>query len=95
MLFIYLYIYIWLAVFSFLMVTHVFPLAYFIQAWETLNLLHTVIPQFYGRSRQCSRLVGAKCSMGLGRNPLINGLIQHTLKINFLFIEKFTAIPLD
>ena len=48
---------------------------------------------FYGRSRQCGRPVGARCSMGLGRNPLINGLIQHTFKINFLFLEKFTVIP--
>ena len=29
----------------------------------------------------------------LGRNPLINGLIQHTLKMNFLFVEKFPVIP--
>ena len=36
--------------------------------------------QYYGRSRQCGRPVGAQCSMGLGRNPLINGLIQHTFK---------------
>ena len=34
--------------------------------------------QFYGRSRQCGRPVVAWCSFGLVRNPLINGLIQHT-----------------
>ena len=33
--------------------------------------------------------------MGLGRNPLINGLIQHTQKINFLFVEQFPVIPFD
>ena len=42
----------------------------------------------YGCSRQCGRPVGAPCSMGLGRNPLINGLIQHTFKFNFLLVEK-------
>ena len=43
-------------------------------AWPLLS-------QFYGRSRQRGRPVGA----------LINALIQHTLKINFLFVEKFTV----
>ena len=51
--------------------------------------------QFYGRSRQCGRPVGAQLSMGLGRNPLINGLILHTFKINILFVEKFTVILYD
>ena len=37
-----------------------------------------MVTQFYGCSRQCGRPVGARCSMGLGRIPLINGLIQHT-----------------
>ena len=45
--------------------------------------------QFYGRIRQCGRLVRAQCSMGLGRNPIINSLIQYTFKINFVFVEKF------
>ena len=49
--------------------------------------------QFNGRSRQCGRLVLAR--MGLGQNPLINGLIQYTFKLNFLFLEKFTVIPFD
>ena len=49
----------------------------------------------YGRSRQCGRPVGARCSMGLGRNPLIHGLIQHAFKINFLFVEKIQVIPFD
>ena len=40
-------------------------------------------PQYYGRSRQCGCPVGARCSMGLGKNPLINSLIQHTFKLNF------------
>ena len=26
-------------------------------------------------------------------NPLKNGLIQHTFKINFVFVEKFPVIP--
>ena len=51
--------------------------------------------QFYGLSRQCGRPVRARCSMELGRNPLINGLIQHTFQINFLFVEKFPVIPFD
>ena len=29
---------------------------------------------------------------GIGPHPLINGLIQHTFKINFLFVEKFPVI---
>ena len=54
------------------------------------------ISQLYGCSRQCGRLVGAQCSMGFGPNPLINGLIQHTLKLDiFFFIEKFTVIHFD
>jgi len=52
-------------------------------------------PQFYGCSRQCGRLVRARCSMELGWNPLINGLIQHTFKFNILFLEKFTVIHFD
>ena len=51
--------------------------------------------QYYGCSRQYGRPVGARCSMGLVRNPLINGLIKHTFKFNFLFVEKFTVIPVD
>ena len=31
--------------------------------------------------------------MGIYSNPLINGLIQHTFKINFVFVEKFSVIP--
>ena len=53
------------------------------------------ITQSYGHSTQCGRPVGARCSMGLGRNPLINGSIQHTFKLNFLLVEQFTVIPLD
>ena len=53
------------------------------------------LPQYYGRSIQCDCPIGARCSMGLGRNPLINGLIQHTFKLDFLFVEKFTVIPFD
>ena len=44
--------------------------------------------QYYGRSRQCGCPVGDQCSMGLDRNPLINGLIQHTFKLNFLFVKN-------
>ena len=43
--------------------------------------------RLYGRSRQWSRPIGSRCSMGLGRNPQKNGLIQQTL--------KFTVIPFD
>ena len=52
------------------------------------------LAQYYGRSRQCGRPVGAGCSIGLGWNPLMNGLIQHTFKLNLLFVEKLTVIPL-
>ena len=31
--------------------------------------------------------------MGIWSNPLKNGLIQHTSKINFVFLEKFPVIP--
>ena len=34
------------------------------------------VARLYGRSRQCGRPVGAQWSMGLGQNPLINGLIK-------------------
>ena len=33
--------------------------------------------------------------MGFGRNPLINGLIQHTFKLNFIIVKKITVIPFD
>ena len=33
--------------------------------------------------------------VGLGRNPLLNDLIQQTFKLNFFFVEKFTVIPFD
>ena len=55
--------------------------------------VHT--PQLYGCSRQCSRPVLARCSIGFGPNPLINGLIQHTFKLNILLLEKFTVIHFD
>ena len=32
---------------------------------------------------------------GIRPEPLINGLIQHTFKLNFLSVEKWTVIPLD
>ena len=65
---------------------------------RTLYSVHCTLntrSQYYGRSRQCDRPVGAQCSMGLGQNPLINGLIQHTFKLYFLYLEKFTVIPFD
>ena len=71
---------------------------YKIKKINKINKMNKVIEnitQHYGRSRQCGRPVVALCSMGLGRNPLINGLIKHTFKINFLFVEKFTKIPFD
>ena len=52
-------------------------------------------PQLNEYSRQCSRPVLARCSMGFGPNPLINGLILHTFKLNILFLEKFTVIHFD
>ena len=70
--------------------------------WDWKSTFHTAsifsigTTQFYGRTRQCRRLVGARCSRGLGRNPLINGLIQHTFKTFFsFFFEKFPVIPYD
>ena len=44
--------------------------------------------QLYECSRQCSRPVLAQCSMGFGPNPKINGLIQHTFKLNIFFFGK-------
>ena len=49
--------------------------------------------QYYSRSRQCGRPVGIRPE--LVRNPIINVLIQHTFKLNFLFVEKYTEIPFD
>ena len=46
-------------------------------------------------SRQCSRPVLARCSMGFGPNPLINGLNLPTIKLNILFLEKFTVMHFD
>ena len=52
-----------------------------LDCYQPENLREAIMgPRLYGRSRQCGRPVGAQCSMGLGRNPLINGLIQHTYK---------------
>ena len=53
------------------------------------------VSQFYGCSRQCGRPVQARCLMELGRNPLINALIQHTFKLNILFLEKFNIVHFD
>ena len=56
--------------------TSVFPgtqnIQYLLQAGVKYEIYQA---QFYGRSRQCGRLVKSQCSMGLGHNPLINGLI--------------------
>ena len=52
----------------------------------------TYEPQLNECSRQCSRPVLDQCSMGFGPNPLINGLILNTFKLNILFLEKFTVI---
>ena len=49
----------------------------------------------YGCSRQAGRPVGALIEWEFHSNPLINGLIQHTFKINLLFVENFQVIPLD
>ena len=43
------------------------------------------VTQLYGRSRQCGRPVGALIEWEFHSNPLINGLIQHTFKINFFY----------
>ena len=42
--------------------------------------------QLYGRSRQCGRPVGALIEWEFHSNPLIIGLIQHTFKINLLYV---------
>ena len=49
------------------------------------HYLNCCSTQFYGCSRKCGRPVRARCSMELGLNPLINGLIQLTLKLNISF----------
>ena len=54
-----------------------------------------VVAQLNECSRQCSRPVLARCSMGFGPNPLINGLILHTFKLKILFLEKLTVIHFD
>ena len=59
------------------------------------KILKNWVSCLYGRSTQCGRSVGAQCSMGLRQNPLINGLIQPTFKLNILFLEKITVIPFD
>ena len=70
---------------------------------STLALLEAEIPYtIYVTGKHsvdgifCVAVVAAADSavnpLGLTRNPLINGLIQHTFKI-FLFVEKFTVIP--
>ena len=46
--------------------------------------------QYYGRSTQCGRPVGAQCLMGFGRNPLINGLIHTSVSEGFFL--KCSAI---
>ena len=49
---------------------------------------YSCLAQFYGRSRQYGCPVETQCSIGLGSNPLIIGLIQPISKLNFLFLEK-------
>ena len=46
----------------------------------------SVVAQFYGCIRQCGRPVRDQCSIELGWNPIINGFIQHTFKLNILFL---------
>ena len=64
---------------------------------KTLGVLYNLVQstQLYGCSRQCGCPVGARCSIGFGPNPLINGLIQHTFKFNIFFLEKFKVIHCD
>ena len=54
------------------------------QGEKTIYVYHTA--QLYGRSRQCGCPVGALIEWEFPSNPLINGLFQHTFKINFLFV---------
>ena len=49
----------------------------------SVNMYCRVKAQLYGRSRQCGRPVGALIEREFHSNPLINGLIQHTFKMNF------------
>ena len=57
--------------------------------------LKTCLAHLNECTRRCSRPVLARCSMGFDPNPLINGLIMHTFKLNILFLEKFTVIHFD
>ena len=54
-----------------------------------------LLAQMYGRSRQCSRPVEALIECEFHSNPLINCLIQQTLKINLLFVENVQVKPKD
>ena len=79
---------------------HVSPDNHFMQLqllWKSIEVWWCSYrrPQLNECSRQCSCLVLARCSMGFGPNPLINGLILHTFKLNILFLEKFTVIHFD
>ena len=65
------------------------------EAWNWSCDLKANETQLYGCSRQCSRPVLARCSMGFTPNPLINGLILHTFKLNILFLEKCALIHFD
>ena len=60
----------------------------FVFTLGTLLLVLALNPQLYGCSRQCSRPVLVQYSMGFSPNPLINGLIQHTFKLNIFFLKK-------
>ena len=53
------------------------------------------LSQLHDCSKQCGHPVGARFSTGFGPNPLINGLIQHTFKLNILFVEKITVIHFE
>ena len=68
--------------------------AWKLQFWPA-DFTFPIMAQLYDCGRQCGRPVGARCSMGFGPNPLINGLLQHTFKLNILFLEKFTVIHFD
>ena len=50
------------------------------------NSRNICVTQFYDFSRQCGRPVGAQCSIGFGRYPLINGVKTILLTLFFFKI---------
>ena len=57
--------------------------------WKPSHIVPKVFTHVYGCSRRCGGPVGAVIEWEVHFNPLINGTIQHTFKINLLFVEIF------